>query len=399
MLKRDSLTPPEGRKPDEVRETGKDSLVNTQEPQHGQKEKEKESPDADKEVRLRASKDGSKGSKQGKPQSLADLIRAIYTRKRLSLNLSQSDKRLIRSRPKLEPEECDRLLQLAISDKTLERTRELMLLIMEFSDTPSVAKQLHEFSRNVLRRHPAFSSRSLAEILGNHPDGGNEDYAVRALTSQNFTSLPWPEETAALKKKKSQQCQVNALYCFLLWLKENKGVSLEWILSQLQSRVWGPLTRHHRTDSAILKALMNTLDTTGVAVMFSVLERKVADCNQQMEDARIAQEQAANRAKDLEAHLNRLMKQLDTAKDQLEVLSENIVNTKRSHENEMAHMRNDHETLKGRVLRCLREELLLLDDGLQALRRDPPKVHVMLDHAERVIDGLKREVNRIKGDN
>ena len=61
-------------------------------------------------------------------------------------------------------------------------------------------------------------------------------------------------------------------------------------------------------------------------------------------------------------------------------------------------MRNDYEDLRGRVLRRLREDTALLEEGLHALRREPPKVHVMEDHAERAIDALKREMGRIRGD-
>lgn len=65
---------------------------------------------------------------------------------------------------------------------------------------------------------------------------------------------------------------------------------------------------------------------------------------------------------------------------------------RREHEDEKAHMRDDYEKLRGRMLGRLRQEVSLLEDGLHALRKQPPKIHVMEDHAERVIDGLKREI-------
>jgi hypothetical protein len=46
----------------------------------------------------------------------------------------------------------------------------------------------------------------------------------------------------------------------------------------------------------------------------------------------------------------------------------------------------------------LREEKDLLEEGLHALRKDPPRVHVMQDHAERAIEGLQNEINRLTGD-
>ena len=51
--------------------------------------------------------------------------------------------------------------------------------------------------------------------------------------------------------------------------------------------------------------------------------------------------------------------------------------------------------MKGQTLRRLNEDSALLEEGLHALQREPPKVGVMIDHAERAIDGLKRAAERI----
>jgi hypothetical protein len=65
---------------------------------------------------------------------------------------------------------------------------------------------------------------------------------------------------------------------------------------------------------------------------------------------------------------------------------------------EKVHHLDNFEKLRGRLLRCLKSETTLLDDGLQALRRDPPKVHVMLDHADRAISNLKSEIRNLESE-
>ena len=65
-----------------------------------------------------------------------------------------------------------------------------------------------------------------------------------------------------------------------------------------------------------------------------------------------------------------------------------------AHDDAKAHWNADYAKLKGQTLRRQREELTLLSEGLHALRCNPPKVHVMIDHVERVIDGLKRDMAR-----
>ncbi len=67
-----------------------------------------------------------------------------------------------------------------------------------------------------------------------------------------------------------------------------------------------------------------------------------------------------------------------------------------AHDDAIAHQNADYAKLQARTLRAQQEYLTLLSEGLSALRRDPPKVHVMIDHAERVIDGLKLDIEKIE---
>jgi len=59
---------------------------------------------------------------------------------------------------------------------------------------------------------------------------------------------------------------------------------------------------------------------------------------------------------------------------------------------QLIHCQDDLEIMRSRVVHRLKRELTLLESGLDALRRDPPKVHVMDDHADRVIHALKQEL-------
>ena len=82
----------------------------------------------------------------------------------------------------------------------------------------------------------------------------------------------------------------------------------------------------------------------------------------------------------------------------MECLTDELRAAQQSHRDDIAHSGDEYAKLRGRILHRIKQELSLLEDGLHALRRDPPKVHVMDDHAERAIDGLKREVQRLTRD-
>jgi hypothetical protein len=48
------------------------------------------------------------------------------------------------------------------------------------------------------------------------------------------------------------------------------------------------------------------------------------------------------------------------------------------------------------VIGRLEDVLPLLEDGLIALRREPPKVDVMLDYGERAVIGLRKELEKLE---
>jgi hypothetical protein len=259
-----------------------------------------------------------------------------------------------------------------------------------------VAGHIREFVQDTLRRHPAFATEPLAWLLENHPDAPSEERAVRSLTSQSFTVLQWPEGLAALKKNEAQQCRLNALWCLLLWFRETRGISFERILRYLHANIWAPASRDQKTDLQKLRVLITARQHAAIAVACSILQNEAFEQRGQAAASRMAEERAIMHAKELEEKIASTNTQIEAAKSQIEQLESDISNALTAHENAKAHMRNEYEELRGRVLRCLREELSLLADGLVALRRDPPKVHVMDDHAERAIDGLKRELERLK---
>jgi hypothetical protein len=104
------------------------------------------------------------GRARAKPpvlRSFGDLLRAVYGGKLKRLVLKEAEITAMRSGAKLEPPEREELLGLSASDRTLERTCELMLLCMERFEASALAGQVREFVREVLRRHPAFRAEPL----------------------------------------------------------------------------------------------------------------------------------------------------------------------------------------------------------------------------------------------
>lgn len=330
--------------------------------------------------------------------TLADLLREAYGTKRKRVALGKADVEAMQSAPKPETAQREELLRLAASDRTLERTRELLLLSVERLGHHPLAGQIRDFVREVLRRHPAYQAPSLHGVLENLPEAAADDTAVEALASQPFVQFRWPEGMQPLTKSELAAGRVAAVHCLLLWMRETRGTTLDRIPRYLHSAFWAPMASRQKSDGKMLRALMLARDREALGIACGMLEDKVRDKTRDAAAARAAEEKALARASQLQSHLDETSAQLEAEKASNKALGEQIERERREHENEKAHLRNDYEELRGRMLRRLRQEVTLLDEGLHALKKQPPKTHVMEDHAERAIHGLKGEIERIKGE-
>ena len=67
-------------------------------------------------------------------------------------------------------------------------------------------------------------------------------------------------------------------------------------------------------------------------------------------------------------------------------------------ETQAAHLRDDLEQLRSRLLRRLVTDVDMLGVGLSAIQTPEPRIHVIRDRVERVIDALQIEINKLRGE-
>jgi hypothetical protein len=65
-------------------------------------------------------------------------------------------------------------------------------------------------------------------------------------------------------------------------------------------------------------------------------------------------------------------------------------------EQQLVLLQYDIEQFKAVTIRKIEAEIELLEVGLSALRRTPAKIHVMDDHADRAIAGLKKTIELLE---
>lgn len=326
--------------------------------------------------------------------SFAQFVRTMYGTRKGSRRLNKADIETLHKTPALSEAERHELLKLAQSDRTLDKTKQLLLQGMRIG-TSSVAGRILEFSREVLKHHVLFQSKSLTDVLMNHPQGLSEDKAVATLVSTDTSGLTFEDETS-LTKSQTIRCRTNSVYCLLLLLRMMRGTSLDQIHRHMQRHLWSREIRGLQHDHEKLEILLTARDPKAASVTFTVLEDQVMQQGRRAEAATRAEERALARMRELGEQVAMLSREIDEAKREYEEVHQQLHEARRTHTIKDAHWRDDYERLRGRALRRLSDESSLLEEGLHALRRDPPRIGVMIDHAERAIEGLRRTAERIR---
>ena len=101
---------------------------------------------------------------------------------------------------------------------------------------------------------------------------------------------------------------------------------------------------------------------------------------------------------ELNKAIQRLEDEARTREEVISAISEKLETEQSDHAESRAHLEDDREYLRSHLARRIKRELDLLSEGLQALRKDPPKIWVMDDHAERAIESLQAAMKELEED-
>lgn len=325
-------------------------------------------------------------------ESFPQLVHLVYDNAFKRSQLKASEVKALRLTSLIDASERQEMLDSARRDMSLEKTRQLMLLGLKTDGV--IAMRITEFSCEVLRRHPFFQIEPLLNAISRVDEDALEINIIDTILARNNTELEFQDCDMPLTKKSFKNMQINAAHCLLLYLAM-KNASILKIHSLFQR-----LIRPKAGVSSLVNEQVYTLITTrspeAAAVTSRLLEAQLADQKRIAREADTNKKRAEVRAEILEGKVCELGKDLEACKQDLSLLKNTSEQAEKDHNAEKVHWRDDYEQLRGNVLRRMKEEVALLDEGLHALRKDPPKIHVMIDHAERAIDGLKREMERIR---
>ena len=338
--------------------------------------------------RMDSSADASIHTSRSTPiESVSELISQIYTGTFKRNAIRKSELKRMREKPFLSDDDINKLVEKASNDRLLKSTMKLISIGVKIEPS-NVADQIGKFVSKALEKHPAFKGPSLS--------GPEINILCLIADPKRYGKLKWPDGYTKLTVKEANECRENALRCFLLWVWMTKSIPIERVHEYLLVYKWKPLVPQSKSDAEKVIMLASARNIETLAISTEILDNDTVNQKQRTESAEKANKQLLEQLSLLELKLDESLSALSGTELKAESLKTQLEKELQEHANDSAHLKDDYETLRGQVLRRLKDELILLEEGLYALRRNPPKVDVMIDHAERAIDGLKNECNRLQ---
>lgn len=168
----------------------------------------------------------------------------------------------------------------------------------------------------------------------------------------------------------------------------------------MNAAVWVPAARDVLVDSGKLRALTDIENAKGVGVACQLYKQRASvhesDATRLNSEIGGVRSSLAEAQRQLEQS-NRSLYETQVALEKLQrESSEEKAALHQSTETQAAHLRDDLEQLRSRLLRRLVTDVDMLGVGLSAIQTPEPRIHVIRDRVERVVDALQVEINKLR---
>lgn len=335
--------------------------------------------------------------KPKKIESLAELIGFAYRQKGKAVNPKPKVIKHISQNPVLDADTFQELLTLANADIKLAVPVQLLIAAYRISHS-GVRASIRDFVGTVLSQHPAFSSEEMNAALRNLPEGPDIPDALSLIANTDYRKLQSLPDKIRRKKRELTALRINATYSLALWFVETRGLMARELAQHLFAALWQPDGNKVHDDVRQLRLLIANRDVDAVGAACNTFKNHADNMSILAARAQRAEVEALAKVQSLNASSDQLKGELGARDAQIVGMETDLAKQQQDHENELAHVRDEHERLRARVLRRIKEDVKLLDEGLHALQRDPPKIRVMEDHAERAADGLRNEIRQLEAE-
>jgi len=308
-------------------------------------------------------------------------------------NLKTTELKEISKNKKPSDESRKTLLESAKSDKLLGITLKILLSAVDIESFPHIKNTIRDFVRDVFNVHPLLMTLNLQ-------NSQDITLSIKTITNKDY-SIYLSTEDEKLNNKEQSSLKFNAVYCFLLLKYLTQRLPVDKVSEYLVENLWYPALLDKKNDHKTLLSFTSVKDKDAITIglVGDSFKKQLTYERQATTHAEKSLELEQTHTKEQQNYIKKLQEELTKSNSQFEKLSNELEVEREKHKNTRMQMQDNFETLRARLLRRLKSDVSLLDDGLHALRRDPPKVHIMDDHAERAIDALKMEIKELGSEN
>lgn len=323
-------------------------------------------------------------------KTLEHLIEYAYKQKGRKITLEDKTEKAILSNKDIRLDEASRnsLLELSKQDRLLAVPRQLLLVAVSVRNrSHALQEELRKFVEKALLTQPLFKN------------GGDSIFTEDLTAEEMLKRLTEfsPESGASdFNPKEFEKLRVNAINCLAVWLFTTRGCSISDLCELLSKQVWLKRSMSLPDDLSDLRALTEIEDFAGVSAATRELKKILGERDWALDRANHDLSNTRKERDLLRARSERQNEDIGRLQAKVAQLEQSLETERNNSKITQTHLHDDLEQQRTRVLRRLKSDSELLNEGLIALRRDPPKVKVMDDHAERVADSLRQEIKRLE---
>lgn len=368
-----------------------------------QQEKEVGLPDQDKAIPGSAERPSSvknsvknKQSK-GEINSLSAFIAYAYSRKGQTLKtLAPKEIKAVTKNACLSEREFEDILIMSKSDVLLAVPIQIILAGRQLNGTPLVRQEVRRLISEVLKQHPLYRCNNLVSVIANLDDALGPVEAIRSIATLSKQTLARLTGLQRPKPKDIEALRLNAINCLALWLWETRGTQVNRVIRWLYDGYWSEDASPETSETGWLKTVTGVTEVLGVGTACKLFKEEADDSWRRAAGLQSKIESLCEEIAGLGQAIADLEGVVQERDGIISRLSQELEAERSAHASSRAHLGDDREHLRSNAVYRLKREVSLLSEGLQALRKEPPKVRVMDDHAERVLEGLQAALKELE---
>jgi hypothetical protein len=347
-----------------------------------------------------------------RPESLVHWLEDLYTSNPNQAQFKKKLKLLADLEPPSQPltgTEQDRLFEIAsTSDSLLETTSRLLMALFKLrlsrpkdkSSGICIKEEIRELAIGVCKRHPLFETQGIADVFD------NLESEHLSVSESRLVKKLWAYSSNAktLTKSNCDKLKLNGLTCLLAEFKSN-GLSNSEIHKLLRQSSWakGEKFSADGMDAFFALVMVTAKEVGAPSVVAGLLEQTADESEKQAEIERKKRNLAERQKAEAVSESDRLRALLEIeqeknteALEERQQLEKELAEARSESRSIQIHLRDDYAKLHSQMIRGLNSDLTLLEEGQIALSRNPPKVDVMIDHADRTISRMKKQLRQLR---